>query len=95
MALTGLTDNRILVTVEKVGATPTEYPRRPRPFPPSSRCSTKMGPANCRAHLEFAASALWVCDRYAGTVASIGIVFIVVCPQTDMAEYHLVTISKQ
>ncbi len=28
-ALTGLTDNRILVTVEKVSATPGEYPRRP------------------------------------------------------------------
>ncbi len=29
VALTGLTDNRILVTVEKVSATPGEYPRRP------------------------------------------------------------------
>ncbi len=29
VALTGLTDNRILVTVEKVSATPAEYPRRP------------------------------------------------------------------
>ena len=29
VALTGLTDNRILVTVEKINATPAEYPRRP------------------------------------------------------------------
>ena len=29
VALAGLTDNRILVTVEKVSATPAEYPRRP------------------------------------------------------------------
>jgi len=29
VAITGLTDNRILVTVEKISATPTEYPRRP------------------------------------------------------------------
>ena len=29
VALSGLTDNRILVTVEKVSPTPDEYPRRP------------------------------------------------------------------
>ncbi len=29
VGLNGLTDNRILVTVEKVSATPAEYPRRP------------------------------------------------------------------
>ena len=29
VAITGLTDNRILVTVEKISATPAEYPRRP------------------------------------------------------------------
>ena len=29
VSLTGLTDNRILVVVEKVRPTPAEYPRRP------------------------------------------------------------------
>ena len=43
VALTGLTDNRILVTVEKVSATPGEYPRRPGLHATSRFCRKEKG----------------------------------------------------